>query len=81
METVRVVVLGYERTRVNIYEALLEDEGYEVYVLYPCEEHVNQMDLVTLLSPKGRQASQHHQNDSLSPKRPRLQRVVEVLTH
>jgi DNA-binding NtrC family response regulator len=46
METVRVVVLGYERTRVDIYEALLEDEGYEVYVLYPCEEHVNQMDLL-----------------------------------
>lgn len=46
MGTVRVVVLGYERARVDIYEALLEDEGYEVHVLYPSEENVNQMDLL-----------------------------------
>jgi hypothetical protein len=53
-------------------ECLQERAGNYYQASYPVK--------VTLLSPKGRQASQHRPSGSLPPKRPRLQRVVEART-
>ncbi|GCE14719.1 hypothetical protein [Tengunoibacter tsumagoiensis] len=44
MEQTRVVLLGYERDRIDLYGSILKDEGYDVYLLYPNEANIQIMN-------------------------------------